>query len=199
MPGTGRLLDVSAMPSDQVFICNNGTEIDMRMFLGSHRGAFQELANSGLIDPSRSFGFAMAEPGSGKKYSSWYWDDPETFVWFVGGWGPDRDRCIANAIRKMRPEMRQNLQSDPRKWVSTLDMRFNDPECFREEVRSVNPNGSFSWGDFAWGGAVTIVWRELVLSGAVSGLTEFEDDSTAELILKGLGQKILKGNSLLPK
>jgi|GEM_PF-1060323 len=196
---TGRLLDVSVMPSEQVFTCSDGTFINMSKFLMSHRSSLREMANSGLIKKTESFGFAMPRPRK-----SWYdlssdWDDPESFIWFVGGWGPQQDRYVANAIRKLRALLRylDKYTANNVKSLSTLDLRFFMPNLFEDVVNSANEDGTFSWGDFPWGGAVLQQMGDLKLIGAVSALTEIEDDFITKLILGGLGQKIVKGNKLL--
>ena len=117
-------------------------------------------------------------------------DEPEKFVWFVGGWGPRREKYIANAVRTIRPLLCVD------RW-STLDMRFSDPDSFKEEVESQNAEGYFPWGDFPYGGAVDVQMGPLFLTGAVSCLTEIENDQAARFILGGFGKLIVLGNNLL--
>ncbi len=196
---TVRLLDVSTMPFEQTYVCDDGSEINLNKFLDSYYDTVQVLAASGLVKANESFGFAMAEPND--DFDAELWDKPEEFVWFVGGWGPDRDRYIANAIRKMRALLRPHeviagygsMGCD-----STLELRFDFPEYFRDKVDSQNEVGTFPWGDFPWGGAAFVQMGDLILAGAVSALSEIEDDLTARLILGGFGKLIVQGNNLLP-
>ena len=196
---TGRLLDVSSMPFDQVYTCQDGSEINLGEFLDSHYDAIQALAAAGLIKANESFGFAMLRPTLVEDYiATNSWDKPEEFVWFVGGWGPDRDRYIANAIRKLRPLFRLTLSAlEGDQLFTTLDIRFWRPSYFEDVVEQMNDDGTFPWGDFPWGGAVSESFGEMWLIGAVSCLTEIEDDFIAKLILGGLGKLIVTGNKLL--
>ena len=134
----------------------------------------------------------------GNEFDMTLWDHPEEFVWFVGGWGPSRDRYIANAIRKLRALLRPSYASYFQEF-STLDIRFNVPEHFQDRVKSQDENGGFPWGDYPWGGGVVVTMgKELTLIGAVSCLTEIQDDTVTRLILGGIGEQIVQGNKLLP-
>ena len=129
-----------------------------------------------------------------------YWDDPSKFVWFVGGWGPDRDRYIANAIRKLRPMLREDAES-------TLDMRFDSRKVksfgtgqpyehviegdWEDVVDQLDKDGKFPWGDFPWGGAVTVIMGDMVLVGAMSCLHEIDDDTVMRTFLRLLGKQII--------
>lgn len=195
---TGRLLDVSTLPFDQVYVCEDGSRINLRDFLDRHRVIVEALAAAGLVKSNESFGFAMTQPfpkviGEDDEYS---WDEPSEFVWFVGGWGPDRDRYIANAIRKLRPLLRNGASYDD-PLFSTLDIRFYQSDFFADRVDSQDDDGNFPWGDFPWGGAVLISFDETALVGAVSGLSEIEDDFVVKLILGGVIQLIVRGDGLL--
>lgn len=202
---TGILLDVSAMPFERVYTCDDGSEIDLGEFVDLHYDVVQALTSNGLVRANDSFGFAMAAPMWGEDLENRlaggdFWDYPQDFVWFVHGWGPDRDRYIANAIRKMRALLRPHRIAEgwgPLTSDSTLEMRFDLPGAFRDKVDQQNPDGTFPWGDFPWGGAVRVDMGMLMLTGAVSCLSEIEDDMVARLILGGVGQRIVNGNKLL--
>lgn len=195
---TGRLLDVSTMPFERVYACKDGSEIDLTKLVDSHYNAIRALAYAGLIKANNSFGFAMLEPvWQVDGLDDEIWDNPEQFVWFVGGWGSDRDRYIANAVRKLRPMLRPATATGGDFVMSTLDIRFNLPEHFQDKVDQQNDDGTFPWGDFPWGGAVVELMGDLALIGAVSCLSEIEDDFIAKLILGGIGKRIIEGDKLL--
>ena len=190
-----RLLDVSSLPFDAKYECKDGTAIDMRQHLEGLRPVIEALASANYIKDKDSFGFAMMQPLTEpivNEFPDDIWDKPEEFVWFVGGWGPYRDRYIANAVRKMRAMLREELP--------TLTLRISEsPVRFQDIVDSVNDDGTFSWGDFPWGGATLypIGDAEVVLMGSVSALSEIEDDVVAQLILGLLAQPIINGDGLL--
>ncbi len=186
------LLNVTDLPFKRICTCTDGTVINMEKFIEDLRPAVDALAVAGLIKASESFGFAMAAPRLEVQPDFRYaWDNPLEFIWFVGGWGPERDRYIANAVRKLRPMFRQGE-------ISTLEMRFFAPEGFVDKVDSVDEDGNFPWGDFPWGGAVSCVLGSLLLEGATSCLKETEDDPVSHLILGLVGSKIIIGDGLLP-
>lgn len=188
---TGRLLDMTDMPTERVYTCKDGSEINLREVLEEHRDGVQSLASSGLIKPNESFGFAMTVPAMDLGPApNGLWDKPEEFVWFVGGWGPKRERYAANAVRKLRPLLRTG-------YGSTLEMRFFAKGLFTDKVESEGAAGQYPWGDFPWGGAVEAVYGDLFLTGAVSCLTEIEDDTITRLILGCIAQRIIKGDGLL--
>lgn len=199
---TDRVLDVGILPFEQIYTCVDGSKIDMSEFLERHYEAIQALASTGLIKSNESFGFAMAAPRFGRLGQDdmappSYWDEPEKFVWFVGGWGPESERYIANAVRKLRALKRYFDESSflGTEVNSSLDMRFITWEkSFQDEVPST-VDGVFPWGDFPYGGAVRLrVGDVMTLDGAVSALSEIEDESIARLILGGLSGLIIKGS-----
>lgn len=183
------LLDVSSLPFERTYACHDGTHINMRRFLENFRIGLRYMGQMELIKDTPSFGFAMTQPVIEEEEVHDNWDHPEQFVWFAGGWGPDRDRYIANAVRKLRPLIREGQDS-------TLEMRYRWRDQFEGTVDSVDQNGDYPWGDFPWGGAVRIDVSFLVLRGAVSCYKEMEDDGVAYLILRLLGQHIALGDEL---
>lgn len=192
-----QFLDVSTMPFKRTYVCADGTEINLPLIILSHTHVLTAMAEAGLIKRNDSMGFAMLEPLT-DPVDTWgddYWDHPEEFVWFVGGWGPDRDQLIANAVRKLRPMLRVTLNSDYEAPVSTLDIRIeDDDEYFEDIVDSKDADGNYPWGDFPWGGAVGLTYgEEFALIGAVSGYSEIEDDTVAKLILGAIAKPIILG------
>lgn len=186
MPQT---LEVSRFPNEQLLAPMEGREgepINLGSIVHMMRGSIDYWATMGLIKPNDSFGFAMAEPNG-----DWHevWDDPYALTWLVGGWGPDRDRYVANAVRKMRAAARAGVND-------TLEMRLEPSsdlvESFRDVVASVEPDGTFLWGDFPWGGAVYQDYGPLNLLGAVSALSEEEDHAVASGILGLIAVQILR-------
>lgn len=192
-----QFLDVSTMPFEQTYVCKDGNKVALHNELLKHHGAIDAMAANDLLKTNGSYGFAMLEPLT-EPADSWaddLWDHPEQYVWFVGGWGPQRERYIANAVRKLRPALRVALSSTYEAPLSTLDMRIEgDTEWFEDCVDSQDPNGNFEWGDFPWGGATALTYgEEFALIGAVSGFTEIEDDTVAKLILGGIAKPIILG------
>lgn len=133
-------------------------------------------------DPIVNFGFAMADPFV--YYHQKVWNDPYELAWLVGGWGPLRDRYIANALRKMRAAAREGF--------NTLRLKHspNHGDVFRDVVDSVENDGRFRWGDFPHGGAVSVEMGELNLLGAVSVYAEDEDGVVAATLLGFAGLHI---------
>ena len=197
-----RLLDVSKLPFERVYTCADGSEINLREHLEAHADAVEALAARSLVrdNETGSFGFAMAAPGTRWKHILVNWDQPEKFVWFAGGWGPQRDYYVANAVRKMRALLRiaSRLQACEDEDFSTLRVRLMNPGAFENVVEGKNPDGTFPWGDFPWGGAVLQHMGSLKLMGGTSSLSQFEDDFMTKLVLGGVGQKIILGDKLLP-
>ena len=184
-------LDVPRLPFERTYECADGSKIEVAKFISDLKPAIEAFTSSKLIKANPSFGFAMAAPQIvGNYFNGELWDDPYKFVWFVGGWGDDRDRYIANAVRKMRAMLREGTRS-------SLDIRFSQEYFFRDVVDSKEHDGRFRWGDFPWGGAVFIQMGSLILEGAISCLSEIEDDVIARVPLGLFGQKVVYGNRLL--
>jgi hypothetical protein len=188
---------MSGMPFDQIYQCEDDTDINLRKLLDDHYDGVMGLQAGGLFKATESFGFAMAAPRIGNITNlNKVWDDADQFVWFVGGWGDQRERYIANAIRKMRALLR--LDEYHLQWPSTLDIRLKGGQHhFRDIVDSVDEDGNYPWGDFPWGGATIVHMGDLVLVGAVSALSEIEDDFVARLILGSIAKRIVIGDNML--
>jgi hypothetical protein len=174
-------LDVSRLPQQAFVGLTNVASVIMTL-----RGAVDELARVGLVRQTQSFGFAAATPSS-DPLMEWEWDNPYQFTWFVAGWGPERDRFIANAVRKLRACLRTDMD--------TLTLRIKKPFDFQDVVDSVDEYGNFPWGDYAWGGATFVRAGHFVIPCAVSCLAEVEDDAVAKLMGGLLGNSLLRGTN----
>lgn len=189
-----RILDLSRLPREAQFTNDDKSIIDMSNFVRSVRPTIDTLMRSKLIAPKDNVGIAFCEPQFWDDYTETQklWNEPEKFVWFIGGWGSDPDKLAkyqANAVRKLRPLLRDDH-------YSTLDMR-DDDECeFRDVTEAMQPDGSFAWGDYPWSGAVRLDMFGMLLTCAVSGLTETEDHVVAELFAGLLGKRIVEANNL---
>lgn len=195
---TGKQLDVTELPTEWVYSCVDGRLIEMNYLLSAHSETLAVMAGSGVIKVSASYGFALTVP-IGHNDKGWEvsdWDNPEKFVAFVGGRGPERDRYIANAVRKLRPWLRQAAAGC--EFDSTLNMRQFCLQLFEQGVESQNTDGTFPWGDYPYGGAVVVSFPEFALAGAVSGFSEVQDDTVARIILGSLAEQIIIGDGLLP-
>jgi hypothetical protein len=179
-------LDISRLPREAMYAGPDGAQINLASRGWDLAEALRDLAQHGYIKQNDSFGFAVGHPMGSKsdRMSFNDWDDPYKFVWFVGGWGPQVNRYIANAVRKMRPLLREG--------TDTLSMRLHTPERFRDEVESENSDGSFSWGDFPWGGANFTEVNGLSLPCATSALLQVEDHMASQVFGGLVGMDILK-------
>ena len=188
-------LDVTALPFEQVYECTDGMSINMYDFLRELEPVLNVMGTAGIVRENTSFGFAMAEPivDAPDDFSIDYWDDPYKFAWFVGGWGDEKDRLIANAVRKLRPLLRRQDE-----W-STLDMRFfSEEKPFMNTVNSRDDDGNYPWGDFPWGGASVRQFGRLHVIGACSGFSEIEDDMVTNLILTEFAKRVVFAEDILP-
>ncbi|PLS80849.1 hypothetical protein CYG49_03730 [Candidatus Saccharibacteria bacterium] len=146
------------------------------------------MAAQGQIHYNGSFGFAMADPGLHSEYDTRkVWDDPYKLTWFVAGWGPERERYCANAVRKLRPAARNG--------IDTLDLVTGNYLPFQGVVESQpNQDGLYPWGDFPWGGATFVGFDDKLLLGAVSGLRQEEDHALAGVILNLVGLQLFRAD-----
>lgn len=177
-----KLLDVSRLPANALY-GPDGNQIDLASIVTRLRPAVYEMGRRELIKPVKSFGFAMAHPLGTENVD---WKNPYEFIWFVAGWGKDGERYIANAVRKLRATLRTGK--------ATLVLREEGGKAFKKRVKSAEPDGSFKWGDFPWGGAVLTGVGGIVLPSAVSCLLEVEDHATALLGGGLVGGEMLKLN-----
>jgi hypothetical protein len=136
-----------------------------------------------LVKPNKSFslGFAAARPKLNPVRPEW--DDPYDFVWFVAGWGDDRERYIANAVRKLRASLRTG--------EDTLALRLGESDQFEDVVDSA-VGGKFPWGDFPYGGSTFVRVGNVLLPCAVDGFREVENDFVAKTIGGRIGSTMLQ-------
>jgi hypothetical protein len=176
-------LDVASLPGSAVFT-NEAGSIDFgELLMEKLEPLIITMEACGIIKKTENFGFAMAKPGIDLIDNPW--DDPTRLVWMTIGWGPDQERYIANAVRKMRYSARTTFDS-----IECDVLDFNTP------VNSVEDDGTYLWGDFPWGGAA---WygdlnNGLLLLGGVSGYTQQQDHIVAQLILSTFDLAIFELN-----
>jgi hypothetical protein len=170
-------LDVAALPHTYDL---HG--VDLTAMVGDFiRPAATNWAERGLIRQHHSFGYAVA--WADPRHHDW--NHPQTYIWFVGGWGHESERYIANAVRKLRAALRTGKD--------TLYMRVIDEGAdFEHVVESVEPDGTFVWGDYPYGGAAFSEVINHIIPVAVSCLKEEEDDWMAKLIGGYIGAHLLR-------
>ncbi len=150
------------------------------------RPVITSMMPSSLIRDTASLGFALAHSRHVLRNSVWVSDEPEMLVKMTAGWGPEKNRYIANAVRKLRFSARTHHDS-----IDALQF----PDLIDTPVDSVDERGDFPWGDFPYGGAVWVtpfIPGELQMLGAVSGLSQEEDHMVATLILQIFALEIKK-------
>ncbi len=184
---TVRTLDVSRFSRSAYW---GGSNFDLASLVMDSRVSIETMMASGLIRRSHSFGYAAANPVFQHFTDPRdVWDNPYNLVWFVAGWGPEADRLIANAVRKLRPAvraMKDTLDIITTKWEGYLTL---DTSAFLNVVESVEPDGSFAWGDFPYGGAVHVRVDGRPFIGAVSALNQVHDDGIAGLLTSLVARK----------
>lgn len=189
---TARELDVTQLPFRQQYGCRNGTTIDIGKYFGGYHRPVQSMIGAQLFRRTVDLGFVMAPPVRDGEYKlGAVWDDWSEYVWYAGGWGSGRNAHIANAVRMMRPILREQSHS-------SFALRHEAPEVFKDVVAlDTRGNGIYQWGDLPYGGAVVVEVRGLILVGAVSGLSEIQNESFANMTLSGIAEQILKGDGLM--
>lgn len=186
-------LDVSKLRGPQT-LDTGRTLLAMNSYLAVWEPALSAMADQGRLSSTDSFGFAMLPPLWNDELEEWVckWDKPYDYTWFAGGWGPDRDRLIANAVRKIRPLLRRDLE------FSTLEMVLDSKDDpFQDKVPMQDEDGNFPWGDFGFGGAVRAFYGPLEIVGACSGFSQFEDHLVTGLILGDIAKLLLRGSGML--
>jgi len=180
------LLDVSGLPGGQVYKTRNGGEVNFGNVFDQLRLVIEQMMTLKLIKKTESFGFAMSKPDHVESIQDW--DDPSQLVWMTAGWGPDKDRYVANAARKLRLADRLGFDS-----IGVRESYIDTP------VDSQEPDGTYAWGDFPYGGAVWHAHPHIAgvsLLAAVSALTQQEDDMVTSMILQVFGLEIYKANHI---
>jgi len=181
------LLDVSSLPRQLVWSPDTTAQVNLGGTVHSLRNTIDEMMRAGVIDTRESFGFALATPDIDLTE---VWDDPTKLIGLVVGWGPDADRYIANACRKIRPAAREGMDSE--------FLRMARKEQFCDVVESVEDDGSFAWGDFPYDGAAYTGVQGRVLLGAVSAFPKEQDPIVARLITGFIGHAMFKSDLLAP-
>ena len=156
------------------------------------QGAIPHWQSSGLLQRGDSFGLAIAN----RKYASNFravWNNPEELVGCVLGWGPERSRYIANAMRMMRAAARLGQ--------NTLEIvESSRSSLFRDVVES-QPNDKTSlypWGDYPRGGAAFSDDEDTAWLVSVDGLAQAENNMVAISVgnfLRVEAQKVDKCNA----
>jgi hypothetical protein len=177
------MIDVNRLQGPRFYGDNKSVE------LGSFaHGLLTQVVNDGIrfgrYKHTDTVGFAMMNPGVNPIVD---WNDPSEIGWLVGGFGLGYRRYIANAARKLRPLAREG-EGD------TLSMTLRSRSPFRDVITpeqielekswvAERPDqGVFHWGDFGYGGAVTVTVGDVMVSFAISGLTQQEDHVVASYI-----------------
>jgi hypothetical protein len=176
--------DISDLPTRQVYGITKAFEVSDRIMQdvraaiasGIRTGHYGEKLGSG-------FGFALSAPmhvDSVRGFAE-HWNELNRVVWLVGGEGHMKNLLIANAVRKLRPLIRNG--QDTLSLATSLHahrhfvgiITDHEYEIEKETVRRDPTHSQFRWGDFPWGGGVRIEFGHTVVFGALSGGTQQED------------------------
>lgn len=184
-PGTVLLPEL--FPASRIYV-GYKEDVELAATLAVIGSVIKAINLSGLLVSAKpSFGFAMADPTQAEICG--LWNQPEKFVWLVGGYGPDAGRYICNAVRKLRAALRYNRD--------TLDIQRNTPGMFNDSVESQTDDGRILWGDFPWGGAVKLPYGGRDFFGAVSCFKDVEDHAVAAMVLGFIAQAMDKADGLV--
>ena len=157
------------------------------------RPAYEAMSAARAVQKHTSFGYAVTYPNASAKD----FNNPEKFLLLVGGWGPQWERYAANAVRKIRPVLRSRVDS---LWLTVNKLSGAMPDAFDDEVASANADGTFSWGDFPYGGAYTVdLIDETEVIVAVSCLAQEEDDTASRFVGGIVNQTLVRAHNLLAK
>lgn len=179
-------LHITAIP--RRFTWNGGTPaaIDLGATVLGMQRVIELMMADGQLTQKDSFGFAMANP---TVVLGDVWDDPSKLIAMVMYWGPDGLKYAANACRKIRPSARTGQDSET--------LRREHPELFRDNVESVEADGTFAWGDFPYGGATYLTVEGHLLLGAVSALPQVEDPIASRLLTGMAGLAMHRSDKML--
>lgn len=168
-------LDIRTFPFHQT----GKDGLDLAECIQQSRPILEQMTALGLIGPASkgSFGFAMADPFAAMSPDGYQhlYQDPHKLVWLVGGWGPDRDRYIANAIRKMRAAARTGLDT-------LLLATQEQPEAVFENFSSQSSATARYEEEYGFGGATFGYYRGRCLLFSVSTYPQ-EHDPVASLLV----------------
>lgn len=121
---------------------------------------------AGVVKRNDSFGFVAAKPRAMVDWAE-AWDDFDELIWFGIGWGPEAQRYMRNAARKIRASARIGrptlylVENKFKLWANPID-----GDC--EDYHS----------DFPWGGAAAVRKRQLT---GTSALTQEQDDAVSHM------------------
>lgn len=170
-------LDIEAFPKQYDYWCERTkSNLNLPSSVYNLQSTIELMMQQGILARRDSFGFAMAD--FTLDYEE-HWDSPETLIAFVAFWGPKGRRCAANAIRKIRPAAREGMD--------TQFMRLSYPELFCDQVESEEEDGTFTWGDFPYDGAVHLNVMGRKLLGACSTFPKEQDPIATCLALGVVG------------
>lgn len=177
-------LDVVKLPTRlQVGSIDLGSAVDSLL-----RDSVWVWTDSGLIHPTqKGIGVAFASPelasvDSDIDYSAAS-SDPTNLVGLVYSTGPtrlDRNRSVADAVRMMRAAARTTI--DTLEMQHTIETNPFMAERFQGVVESVEPDGTFAWGEISEGGAAFVRFRDLLYLASVSGFRPEENHWLALMI-----------------
>lgn len=195
-----RALDVSDFKTRSQYTCRNGIVVDYSKHLTKLRLVVETMAAEKIIRDNPSFGIAISRPyfdgpQAAEDELDGFEYNPEEHVTFVGGWGDERKRYIANALRKMRPLYRAPFEGGHFPLESTLDIVLYN-EIFMDVVESQEPDGTFKWGDFPYGGGVWVSAGGVSICCSVSGLHPIDDHMIAQMYANMILKWILIGQGL---
>lgn len=172
----GSPFEISAFPTTYLHDGPNHS-VDIADLVDEIKTVVEFLASQGIVKETESFGFAVAFDGFvGDPIDP---DDPSEYVGFVGGWGPDKDRYIANAVRKLRVTL--EIEDD------SMNITHTGGNDDYNGVKSAEDDGSFLWGNFPWGGSTYTAFGKYEILVSVSALKQDEDDLVAGYIGKRIG------------
>lgn len=172
-------LDVDRLPRE-AWIGPEGNRLNLADIVQQQRTMLDGLMEQGRLRLTPNFGFAAAKPVLTEGEPVTHWDDPYAFTWFVTGWGFEAKRFIANAVRKLRATLRHQMSS-----LDIVDLEATSTRAwvFANRVASQDPDGSFAWGDFPYGGAVlTDTGSKYQLACSCSGFAQAEDHAVSQLL-----------------
>lgn len=183
---TKNTLDVSGLPISYVWNSGTPEAINLGVVTLGMKATIRQMMSRGVLTDKESFGFALADPTA---VLSEVWDDPSKLIAMVMYWGPDGLKYAANACRKIRPSARTGQDSET--------LRREHPELFRDNVESVEADGTFAWGDFPYGGATYLTVEGHLLLGAVSALPQVEDPIASRLLTGMAGLAMHRSDKML--
>lgn len=172
-----------------VNFCGQDLAAQVRSFV---RLAVKEGPIRGLLREHTSFGGVVTYPVSSQEQLRLLLqaDDPYRPVWFGFGWGHERNRYIANALRKLPPTLHALRDS--------LDLARDPGYSFSNPVDSQDGSGRFPMGTFPYGGAKIVHIGGLWIAAAVSALNQIEDDAIAGATGLFTGCQVLKNGGDKP-